>query len=68
MDVPFEGTYTVEENGTGTITSESLGDALLVITRVEVIEGVKVATEFFFIRNALSPNSGNLLTTYASKR
>jgi hypothetical protein len=60
------GTYTVNANGMGTGAgtttfpdgSTSLGTYDMVIMQAEVIDGVKVATEFFTIsREALSPKS-----------
>lgn len=65
------GTYTVNEDGTGTIVSAQeyqIGAvADLVITKAKVIDGVKVAQEYFFILRDLLP-TGGLATSIIYKR
>ena len=59
FEVAMDGTYTVNEDGTGRMTfnvsdeadeSADLG-ADFVITRAEVIDGVKLATEIFVVQD-----------------
>lgn len=65
------GTYTVNEDGTGTIVSAQeyqIGAvADLVITKSQVLDGVKVAQEYFFILRDLLP-TGGLATSVIYKR
>lgn len=65
------GTYTVNEDGTGTIVSaqeyETGAVADLVVTKAKVVDGVRVAQEYFFIlRDLLS--TGGLATSTIYKR
>jgi hypothetical protein len=66
FDTP-EGRYTVEEDGTGTIIGQN-GQAVLVVTKAHVVDGVKVCLEYFFVTNDLLPPTGNLVTTFVTKR
>lgn len=65
------GTYTVNEDGTGTIVSaqeyQTGAVADLVITKAKVVDGVKVAQEYFFILRDLLP-TGGLATSVIYKR
>lgn len=65
------GRYTVNEDGTGTITSaqeyETGAVADLVITSAKVIDNIKVAQEYFFILRDLLP-TGSLATSVIYKR
>lgn len=65
------GTYTVNEDGTGTIVSaqeyEVGAVADLVITNAKVVNNVKVAQEYFFILRDLLP-TGGLATSVIYKR
>lgn len=71
----FNGTYTIDANGTGTgsITtnlpdgSKHQVNIVLVITEAEVINGVMVAKEFSFIYENLAPGTGNLFTLTATR-
>jgi hypothetical protein len=67
---PFEGTYDLatEANGRGTASIPGIGDGLMVITEIEEVDGVSVATEFFVVANDLSPNTGNLITLIGTRR
>jgi hypothetical protein len=61
FEVMLEGTYTVNANGTGTMTgtisdevSETPEQTLdFVIMQAEVINGVKLATEIFLVQRSL---------------
>jgi hypothetical protein len=65
------GTYTVNEDGTGTIVSaqefQTGAVADLVITNAKVVDGLKVAQEYFFILRDLLP-TGGLATSVIYKR
>lgn len=65
------GIYTVNEDGTGTIVSaqeyQTGAVADLVITKAKVIDGIKVAQEYFFILRDLLP-TGGLATSVIYKR
>ena len=60
--------YTVNEDGTGTIVGDNNSQAQLVITKARVVEGIKVGLEYFFVTNDLLPSTGNLVTTFITKR
>lgn len=66
FDTPH-GQYTINEDGTGTIIGQN-GQAIMVVTRAKAVEGVKVCLEYFFVTNDLLPPTGNLVTTFVSKR
>lgn len=66
FDTP-EGRYTVNEDGTGQIIGQN-GEAVMVITRAKVVDDVKVCLEYFFVTNDLLPPTGNLVTTFVTKR
>jgi hypothetical protein len=65
------GTYTVNEDGTGTIVSAQeyqIGAvADLVITKAKIVDGINVAQEYFFILRDLLP-TGGLATSIIYKR
>jgi hypothetical protein len=61
------GRYEVNPDGTGMIIAPS-GQAPMVITRVQVAGGVRMALEYFFVTDALHPPTGNLVTTRVSRR
>jgi hypothetical protein len=54
--------YTVNADGTGTATPPGESDIVFVITRAEVVDGVKLGTDVFFIVRELNASTGNLLT------
>jgi hypothetical protein len=60
--------YTVNEDGTGTIVGDNNSQAQLVITKARVVDGIKVGLEYFFVTNDLLPSTGNLVTTFITKR
>ena len=62
VTAPFVRPYTVNSDGTGTATPPGESDIAFVITRAEVVDGVKLGTEVFFIVRELNPSTGNLLT------
>ena len=62
VSAPFVRPYTVNADGTGTATPPGESDIVFVITRAEVVDGVKLGTEVFFIVRELNPSTGNLLT------
>ena len=66
FDTP-EGRYIVNEDGTGTIIGQN-GQAVLVITKAKVVDDIKVCLEYFFVTNDLLPPTGNLVTTFVTKR
>lgn len=66
FDTP-EGRYLVDEDGMGTIIGQN-GRAVMVITRAKVVEDVRVCLEYFFVTDDLLPPTGNLVTTFVSKR
>ncbi len=66
FDTP-EGRYTVDEDGSGTIIGQN-GQAVLIITKAKVVDDVKVCLEYFFVTNDLLPPTGNLVTTFVTKR
>lgn len=75
LKAPFNGTYKVDGNGTGTGTittnfpdgSKHQVNIVFVITEAEVLNGVKIATEFSFIHETLSPATGNLFTLVTTR-
>jgi hypothetical protein len=66
FDTP-KGGYTLAEDGMGTIIGEN-GQAVMVVTKAQAIDGVKVCLEYFFVTNDLLPPTGNLVTTFVTKR
>jgi hypothetical protein len=54
--------YTINPDGTGTANPPGESDILLLITKAEVDNGIKVGQEAFFIVNQINPITGNLLT------
>ena len=71
IPVDMEGTYTVNENGTGTVTytvgAYGISNDLImdiVIMDAEVVNGVKLATEVFGIPRG----SGRTVATFTMKR
>lgn len=69
VSAPFVRPYTVNADGTGQredddatagLTGES--GTVFVITKAEVVDGVKLGTEVFFIVRELDRSTGNLLT------
>ena len=58
-EVTLEGTYSVNEDGSGTMTAtlagdsgeDAVGEADFVIKRAEVVDGVKLATEIFAVQD-----------------
>jgi hypothetical protein len=66
FDTPHGG-YTIDEDGTGTIIGQN-GQAIMVVTRAKAVEGVRVCLEYFFVTNDLLPPTGNLVTTFVTKR
>ena len=75
LKTTFNGTYTIDANGTGTgsITtnlpdgSKHQVNIVLAITEAEMVGGVKIAQEFSFIHESLAPVTGNLLTLTATR-
>ena len=74
VEVPFEGIYTVNANGTGNAqgTGAALpftgGEAIFVITKARQARGVNVATEIFLVANNLSPTTGSLVISVATRQ
>jgi hypothetical protein len=68
VEVPFEGTYTVNANGTGAALPFTGGEAIFVITKARQVRGVNVATEIFLVANNLSPTTGSLVTSVATRQ
>jgi len=74
LKTTFNGTYAVDANGTGTgsITtnlpdgSKHQVNIVFAITAAEMLDGVKIATEFSFIHETLSL-TGNLFTLVATR-
>lgn len=62
VSAPFVRPYTVNADGTGTATPPGESDIVFVITKVDVVEGVKLGKEVFFIVREINPATGNLLT------
>jgi hypothetical protein len=62
VSVPFVRPYTVNADGTGTATPPGESDIVFVITKADVVEGVKLGREVFFIVREINPATGNLLT------
>lgn len=58
-EAPFVGTYSVNANGVG--RSVNGGESIFVITKVERVNGVKVAAEFALVVKDLQA-TGNLIT------
>ena len=52
----------MNENGTGTTTLITGDASNFVITKAEVVNGINIAKEFFFILTNLDPSAGNLIT------
>ena len=61
-DLVLSNNYTVNPDGTGNLIPPAGpdGEADFVITKAKVVDGVKVATEFFFITKGTGPVDGNL--------
>lgn len=59
------GVYTVNPNGTGTVAS---GGVVFVITKAEVVGGIKRAIEYAFIVSNLVPTTGIHFTGTAKRR
>jgi len=53
------GNYTVNADGTGFVAD---GGVVFVITRAEIVDGIKIAHEYAFIVRELIPTTGNLFT------
>ncbi|MCY1019760.1 hypothetical protein [Pyxidicoccus sp. MSG2] len=66
FDTP-EAHYTVDEDGLGMILAPN-GQAHLVVTRSEPNDGVRLCLEYFFVTNELHPLTGNLVTTFVTRR
>ena len=71
VPVDMEGTYTVNENGTGTVTytasAYGISNELVmdfVIMKAEVMNGIKVATEVF----GMPREGGRTVATFTMKR
>lgn len=62
VSAPFVRPYTVNADGTGTATPPGESDIVFVITKADVVEGVKIAKEVFFIVREINPATGDLLT------
>jgi hypothetical protein len=62
VSAPFVRPYTVNADGTGTATPPGESDIVFIITRAEVVDGVKLGTDVFFIVRELNASTGNLLT------
>jgi hypothetical protein len=63
------GTYKVNNDGTGTVTpSETVGaEADFVITKANVVDGIIIAEEIFFVTRGLGPLDGNLGTVVSTR-
>jgi hypothetical protein len=62
VSAPFVRPYSVNADGTGTATPPGESDIVFVITKADVVEGVKLGQEVFFIVREINPVTGNLLT------
>jgi hypothetical protein len=62
VSAPFVRPYTVNADGTGTATPPGESDIVFVITKADVVGGVKLAKEVFFIVREINPATGDLLT------
>ena len=58
------GKYTVNADGTGNVSN---GGVFFVITRANLVDGIKVAQEYSFIVRDLIPTTGNLVTGVAKR-
>jgi hypothetical protein len=58
----LNGTYTVNADGTGSTVLTNGAESTFVVTKSQVINGIDIAQEFFFILKDLDPTSGNLIT------
>ncbi len=63
-----QGKYIVNKDGTGAIIGQDGSQAAMVITKAKVIDGIRVCLEYFFVTNDLLPSTGNLVTTFITKR
>jgi hypothetical protein len=59
--------YTINSDGTGTATPPNESEIVLLITKAEVVNDLKVAQEMFFIVNQLDSATGNLLKGFVTK-
>jgi hypothetical protein len=64
-EAPFVGTYSVNANGVGTALNG--GESAFVITKIERINGMKVASEFALVVKDLQA-TGNLITATFTRR
>lgn len=62
VSAPFVRPYAVNSDGTGTATPPGESDIVFVITKADVVDGVKLGKEVFFIVREVNPSTGDLLT------
>jgi hypothetical protein len=58
----LNGTYSVNADGTGTLSSSDGGEAIYVVTEAALVNGRKIARELFLVYNELTEKDGNLIT------
>lgn len=67
-ETSLNGTYNVDADGTGALSSSDGSEAIFVITKAEDNEGRRISREFFLVENALTENDGNLITGVGKRR
>jgi hypothetical protein len=69
LELPVKGTYTVNENGTGTIlpAEDTDPEMLLAIAKINSLDGTEIVQEFSFVLRQLEPVTGNLFSAIATR-